>query len=158
LDANEERILLRTAVNPDPEQVRWINPATVGQTRDVVMNVGEGGGLWALDRRSGEFLWATPFPFDVPNFFLEDIEVTTGRTRISRELSLNGRGENRTVCYWNTRSFRPTADHPGKTALYAPYSRTCLHKTAASPATDTAPASPERRVGSAKPGVSPEEL
>jgi hypothetical protein len=71
LDMNEERIVLETAVNPDPAHVRWINPNIArGSTREVVVNVGEGGGLWLLDKYSGEFIWATPFPFDVSNFFL----------------------------------------------------------------------------------------
>ena len=64
-DINEERMLVRTAVNPDPKFVKWINPNIQrGQVRDISINVGEGGGIWALDRDNGQFLWAMPFPFD----------------------------------------------------------------------------------------------
>jgi alcohol dehydrogenase (cytochrome c) len=159
LDMNQERTLVTTRVNPDPEHVRWINPGIEpGDVRDVVVNVGEGGGLWMLDRHTGEFLWATPFPFDVENFFLSDIDVATGTTTINRALLVDEPGERHSICYFNTRSFWPTAYHPGKNALYVPYIRNCLDMTAAAPATETAPARPETRVGTPEPGVGPDEL
>lgn len=155
LDMNEERTLLRTAVAPDPEHVRWINPAlTPGEVRDVVVNVGEGGGLWVLDRETGEFLWATPFPFDTGNFFLSDIDVDTGITHINQQLLVDEPGERQLVCYLNARSFWPTAYHPGKNALYVPYIRNCLDMTSANPEAGT----PESRVGAPEPGVPPDEL
>ncbi|HWK53079.1 MAG TPA: PQQ-binding-like beta-propeller repeat protein, partial [Hyphomicrobiales bacterium] len=119
LDMNEERTLVRTALNPDPDAVRWINPRLQpGEVRDVVVNVGEGGGLWALDAKSGEFLWATPFPFAPDNFMLEDIDVDTGITHINRQLLLTQPGERKLVCYLNTRSFWPSAYSPLTNALY----------------------------------------
>ncbi len=155
LDMNEERTLLRTPINPDPKHVRWINPnIKPGSVRDVVANVGEGGGLWLLDRKSGEFLWSTPFPFDVKNYFLSDIDVKTGRTYINRELIVDEPGERHLICYFNTRSFWPSAYHPGKNALYVPYIRNCLDMTSANPATK----SPEKRVGAPEPGVAENEL
>lgn len=159
LDMNQERTLLSTPVAPDPQHVRWINPNVKrGVTRDVVVNVGEGGGIWMLDRTTGEFLWATPFPFDVDNFFLSDIDVDTGRTHINRELLVDEPGERHLICYLNTRSFWPTAYNPVSNALYVPYIRNCLDMTAASPATATAAAQPERRVGAPEPGVAEDEL
>jgi len=54
--------------------VKWINPDIPrGQERDVVVNVGEGGGIFALDRATGQFLWANPFPYDDPNFPISNI-------------------------------------------------------------------------------------
>src|SRR5438094_9962781 len=50
-DYTNERILFRTAINADPKFVKWINPdIPKGQQRDVSVSVGEGGGIWALDR------------------------------------------------------------------------------------------------------------
>ena len=50
-DYTHERTLFRTAVSPDPKFVKWINPdVRRGQQRDVMVMVGEGGGMWALDR------------------------------------------------------------------------------------------------------------
>src|SRR5690606_34024281 len=125
---------------------------TPGEERDVVVNVGEGGGLWALDKHTGEFLWATPFPFDVPNFILEGIAVETGITHINRELLIDEPGEHHIVCYFNTRSYWPSSYFPDKNALYVPYIRNCLNMTASAPATDTSPAQPESRIGIGEPG------
>lgn len=155
LDMNQERILVDTAVSPDPEHVKWINPEiNPGERRQVAFNVGEGGGIWALDRQTGEFLWASPFPFDVDNFFLSDIDVETGITHINRELLVDEPGENQQVCYLNTRSFWPGAYHPHRNALYVPYIRNCLDMTAAAAGSGD----PERRVGMPEPGVAADEL
>ncbi|MGV3591203.1 MAG: PQQ-binding-like beta-propeller repeat protein, partial [Gammaproteobacteria bacterium] len=155
LDMNEERVVLETTVNPDPQHVRWINPNIArGSTHEVVVNVGEGGGIWMLDKYSGEFIWATPFPFDVDNFFLEDIDVDTGRTHINRALLVDEPGEQHLICYFNTRSFWPTAYYPDKNSLYVPYIRNCLDMTAEDPAAGTR----ERRVGAPEPGVAEDEL
>ena len=84
-DYTHERTLLRTAVSPDPKFVKWINPdIRRGEQRDVAVMVGEGGGIFALDRRTGQFLWANPFPFDAPNFLICDIDVKTGKTFSTR--------------------------------------------------------------------------
>lgn len=155
LDMNQERIVLETTLSPDPQHVRWINPALQpGSTREVVVNVGEGGGLWVLDKYTGEFLWATPFPFDVPNFFLSDIDVSTGRTFINRDLLVDSPGERHVICYFNTRSFWPSAYDPRKHALFVPYIRNCLDMTAE----DATAGTSERRVGSPEPGVPEDEL
>lgn len=159
LDMNQERVVVTTRIDPDPDQVRWINPGIErGELRDVVVNVGEGGGIWLLDKHTGEFIWSTPFPFDVDNFFLADINVETGRTSINRNLIVDEPGEQHTICYFNTRSFWPTAYHPGRNALYVPYIRNCLDMTSARPPTADAPAISERRVGSPEPGVPLDEL
>lgn len=155
LDMNQDRTLLTTKINPDPAHVRWINPnIEMDSSRDVIVNVGEGGGLWVLDRHSGEFLWATPFPFDVDNFFLSDIDVDTGITHINRELLVDEPGERHLICYFNTRSFWPTAYMPDSNSLYVPYIRNCLDMTSASPDAGI----PESRVGAPEPGVALDEL
>ena len=155
LDMNEERTLIHTKVSPDPKHVKWISPKTkAGEERDVVVNVGEGGGVWMLDRKSGEFLWSAPFPFDVPNYFLSNIDVNTGKTFINQSLIVRKPGEEHIVCYFNTRSFWPTAYSPQNNSLYVPYVRNCLDIAAANPATKTR----EKRVGSAEPGVPENEL
>ena len=78
-DYPHERTLIRTAVSPDPKFVKWINPdIRKGQPRDISLSVGEGGGIWALDRQTGQFLWASPFPFDHPNFLISNVDGKTG--------------------------------------------------------------------------------
>lgn len=158
-DMNQERIILTTKINPDPDHVRWINPnITPGEERDVIVNIGEGGGMWVLDKHTGEFIWASPFPANVDNFILSDIDVNTGRTFINRELVLDEPGEHHIICYFNTRSFWPTSYNPEKNFLYVPYIRNCLNMTAATPATDTMPAMPESRIGIPEPGIALDEL
>ena len=72
-DYANERTLLRTAFNPDPKFVKWFNPDVKrGEQRDVAVMVGEGGGIFVIDRGNGQFLWGNPFPFDTPG--LPDLE------------------------------------------------------------------------------------
>jgi alcohol dehydrogenase (cytochrome c) len=158
-DINEERTLLRTAVNPDPKYVKWINPdIPKGDVRDISVNVGEGGGMWAVDRSNGQFLWATPFPFDVPNFILSGIDVKTGRAHINEDLIVGEPGQRRLICFFNTRSYWPTSYNPSKNSLYVPYYDICLDQTSAAPATADHPATPEKRFGGRRPGADPDHL
>jgi len=157
-DMNEERIIFRTPVNPDPEHVKWINPDVVGQTRDVVVNVGEGGGLWVLDKHDGEFLWALPFPEEHENFLISDIDVNTGLTTINTDLLLTEPGAHRIICYFNTRSYWPSSYDPERNAMYVPFVRNCLNMTSAVPASEGVPAQPQSRIGISAPGTTSEEL
>jgi alcohol dehydrogenase (cytochrome c) len=158
-DMNEERTIVHTKVNPDPRNVRWISSKLKkGEEHDIVVNVGEAGGIWALDKHTGAFLWATPFPSNVDNFVLRDIDVTTGATVINRELVNDRPGKNSVVCFFNTRSYWPGAYSPATNSLYMPYINNCLSMTAAVPATATTPATPESRVGTTLPGIKPEAL
>jgi alcohol dehydrogenase (cytochrome c) len=148
-DYPNERTLFRTAVRPDPRFVKWINPdIRPGEERDAVAMVGEGGGVFVLDRSNGQFLWANPFPFDTPNFLIADIDGRTGRVRLNRDVMFTGPRDRRLICYWNTRSYWPTAYHPGLNALYVPYVEYCLDMTSAGE--DGRPR--ERRVGLPRPG------
>jgi alcohol dehydrogenase (cytochrome c) len=155
-DYTNERVLLRTAFNPDPKSVKWINPTVPrNEQRNMAVNVGEGGGLFALDRDTGEFLWATPFPYDTPEFLISDIDGKTGKTTINWDVVLKQPGERHVVCAYNTKSFWPMSYHPGKNSMYIPYVDNCLDMTAASPASGDTPASPERRSGVPRPGSDP---
>lgn len=152
-DYPHERTLFRTPVSPNPKFVKWINPdVRRGEERDVVVNVGEGGGIFVLDRRTGQFLWANPFPFDTPNFLISNIDGKTGRVDLNKSVMFNGPSERHVICYWNTRSWWPTAYHPGLNSLYVPYVENCLDMTTAGP--DRKP--PERRVGIPREGSDPD--
>ena len=154
-DYTHERTLLRTRVSPDPKYVKWINPdIPKGEERDMAVMVGEGGGIFALDRLNGQFLWATPFPYDTKEFLISNIDVKTGKTSINWDVVLKQPGERHIICFWNTRSYWPTAYHPGTNSLYVAYNDNCLDMTRANPATNQN----ERRVGIPRPGSSPEEF
>jgi alcohol dehydrogenase (cytochrome c) len=148
MDINQEKTLIRTVVDPDPRFVKWINPNIAkGEERDLVITVGEGGGLWVNDAATGQFIWAMPFPYDAPNFILSDIDVETGITHINWDLVLDEPGKHSTICFWNTRSFWPNAYHPRLNSLYVPYVDNCLDMTRAVPGGDG-----ERRTGTRRPG------
>jgi alcohol dehydrogenase (cytochrome c) len=151
-DYTNERTLLRTAVSPDPKFVKWINPDIKrGEQRDMSVMVGEGGGIFAIDRNKGQFLWATPFPFDGPNFLISNIDGKTGRVHINTNVTFKGPGERHVICAWNTRSYWPTSYHPGLNSLYVPYVDNCLDMTSASADGKVR----ERRVGIPREGSDP---
>ncbi len=135
LDHLHERTLITTPLEPDPDAVKWINPGfEPGELRETVVAVGEGGGIWMLDRETGEFLWAMPFPYDIPEFHIADINVETGRTVINTERMFTRDGQRQLVCYHNTRSYWSTAYDPTRNALYIPYHDACLDMTSNSQA------------------------
>jgi alcohol dehydrogenase (cytochrome c) len=152
-DYTNERTLLRTAVNPDPKFVKWINPAVKrGEQRNVAAMIGEGGGLFAIDRDSGQFLWATPFPFDTPSFLISKIDGD-GRVHLNENVMFKGESDRRVICFWNTRSYYPTSYHPGMNALFTGYVENCLDMTSQGPGGTPR----ERRVGIPREGTKLDE-
>ena len=130
-DHNQERLLIRTRVSPDPRFVKWINPAAgSGTEQDVVLTVGEGGGIFAVARQTGQFLWARPFPFDDPNINMHVVDVKTGRTSVNPDKLFKKDGDTVVGCYHNTRSLWQIAYHPGRNALYVPFHDQCLQMQA----------------------------
>jgi alcohol dehydrogenase (cytochrome c) len=133
-DYTNERILFRTSVNPDPKFVKWINTSIPkNQQHDVSVNVGEGGGLFVLDRNDGKFLWATPFPYDSPRFLIKKIDPD-GTSWINDDAIVDTPGERHVTCAYNTKSYWAMAYHPGKNSLYIPYVDNCLDMSSAAPA------------------------
>jgi alcohol dehydrogenase (cytochrome c) len=155
LDHVQERILVRSRVEPDPKAVKWINPAIVrGQERDLVVTVSEAGGVWVLDRETGGFLWATPFPHDVPEFHIARIDVTTGQTFLNWDLVARKDRDRSIVCYHNTKGYWPMAYDPKRNSLYVGYNDYCLDQTANTKApTGTGP-----RVTTPRPDADPQAL
>ncbi len=134
LDFTNERILLTSPFDPDPAHVKWINPRIPrGEMRDMVVAIGEPGGIWALDADTGEFLWANPFPYDVENYHIRDINIETGEVFPNFDYGFNAPGEQKVVCFWNTNSFWPSAYHPVTNSIYVPWVDVCLDMTAAEP-------------------------
>jgi alcohol dehydrogenase (cytochrome c) len=151
-DHNQERILVRTRVNPDPRFVKWINPSVAsGVEQDVVFTVAEGGGMFAVAQQTGQFLWARPFPFDDPNINMSIVDVRTGQTSVNPDTLFKKDGDTILGCYHNTRSLWQIAFHPGRNALYVPFHDQCLSMQAVnSSATGFG-----RRVGVIRPGSDP---
>jgi glucose dehydrogenase len=130
-DHIHERTLVRTKVSPDPAHVKWINPTVPpGEERDIVVGVAEAGDVFALDRDTGKFLWAEPFPYDTPNLTMPSIDVDTGRTHINVDQMFKKDGDQHIVCAYNTRSWWATSYDPGRNMLYVPFQDACLNMTA----------------------------
>lgn len=125
-DHTHERTLARVAFNPNPKFVKWINPDVPrGSMHDIAAMVSEGGDLFVLDRNDGKFLWATPFPYDDPRTLLADINVHTGQTTLNWDQVIKKPGDHKILCYWNTRSYWPTAYHEATQSLFVPYIDNC---------------------------------
>ena len=82
LDHAFERMIVRTQVAPNPDEVPWINPnLRSGETRKVLTGIpGKTGVVWTLDAETGEFLWARP---TVYQNVMTDIDVETGRVNVA---------------------------------------------------------------------------
>jgi len=130
-DHNQERILVRARVNPDPKHVKWIAHAVPrNQERDLVVTVGEGGGMFVVDQESGKFLWANPFPYDDPNINMNHIDLETGQTRVNPDKLFKKDGDKILGCYHNTRGLWSIAYSPKNNSLYVPFQDQCLTMTA----------------------------
>jgi alcohol dehydrogenase (cytochrome c) len=126
-DHNHERLLIRTRVSPDPRHVKWINPDIApGGERDIVLTAAEGGGMFALDQASGQFLWARPFPYDDPNLNMNAIDVRTGKTQLNATKVFKKDGDRIVGCYHNTRAIMQTSYNPQNNSLYVPFHDQCL--------------------------------
>jgi PQQ-dependent dehydrogenase (methanol/ethanol family) len=134
-DYTHERTLIHTRLTPDPKFIKYINPAIKsGEQRDIAVTVGEAGGIFVLDRSNGQFLWANPFPFDDPNWVIADLDPKTGKTTINSKNFFVNPGDHHVVCFWNTRSYWPTAFSPNTNSLYVPYIDNCRDLTTPGPA------------------------
>ena len=101
LDHPFERILVDTAVAPDPSEVSWINPRIQpGETRKVLTGIpGKTGVVYTLDRETGEFLWATP---TVAQNVISNIDGATGAVSENAEVVFSAVGQEVFACpTWN---------------------------------------------------------
>ena len=135
-DFVQERTLIDTVVAPDPDAVMWINPRLAGaagerRERKVVVTMGEPGGLFVLDRETGEFLWAAPLPYDdTERFVIEEIDPATGQVFINMDLVAREIGDQFIICGHNVKSWWGWSYSPRTNLLYIPFNRSCLNQTA----------------------------
>ena len=97
LDHPFERILVDTAVAPDPSEVSWINSKIKkGERRKVITGIpGKTGIVYTLDRRTGEFLWARPTNFQN---VVSKIDGATGAVTVNPETTFTHGGEKHLIC------------------------------------------------------------
>jgi PQQ-dependent dehydrogenase (methanol/ethanol family) len=126
-DWTNDRILASTAVNPTPATAKWFNnKLKPGEKRDVVIATGESGGVFEMDRHTGEFLWANPWPFEVPNFLISKVDPD-GKVHLNEDLIFTGPNQHKVICFFNTRSYWSQAYSPVTNSLYVPWVDTCLN-------------------------------
>src|SRR5690242_3084146 len=126
-----ERLLVDTAVAPDPSQVTWINPRLrAGERRKVVTGIpGKTGIVYTLDRQTGEFLWAHP---TVMQNVVSKIDPATGTVTVNPETTFTEAGQTRFVCPTPNggKDFQAGAYSPLTNAMYYGLQNTCMDMTA----------------------------
>jgi PQQ-dependent dehydrogenase (methanol/ethanol family) len=131
LDHPFERLLVETAVAPDPAQVQWINPRLrPGERRKVITGVpGKTGIVYTLDRATGEFLWARS---TIQQNVVSNIDGATGAVTDNPETVFNALGDSRLVCpsVNGGKGFQAGAYSPLTNAMYYGLQNTCMDTTA----------------------------
>ncbi len=131
LDHPFERLLVDTAVRPDPSAVSWINPRlNPGEVRRVVTGIpGKTGVVYTLDRETGEFLWATP---TIVQNVISDIDGATGAVSENAELVFTGAGQTVLACPhasggkdWEAGAYSPLTN-----TMYMPLRNVCAQMRA----------------------------
>ena len=126
MDHPFERLLVDTAVTPDPEEVEWINPnLETGEVRKVITGIpGKTGVVYTLDRETGEFLWATPTVFQN---IIQNIDGATGEVTENPEVVFRETDQVVFVCptwlggkNWETGTYSPLTN-----TMYYPLRNTC---------------------------------
>jgi PQQ-dependent dehydrogenase (methanol/ethanol family) len=126
LDHPFERILVDTAVAPDPSAVSWINPRLrAGEMRRVITGIpGKTGVVYTLDRETGEFLWATP---TVTQNVISHIDGATGAVTENSEVVFTGLGQEVVACpsWIGGKDWEAGAYSPLTNTMYFPLRSTC---------------------------------
>ena len=126
LDHPFERLLVDTAVTPNPAEVSWINPRiTPGEQRQVITGIpGKTGVVYTLDRATGEFLWATP---TITQNVISDIDGATGAVTENSEVVFSGLGQEVLSCpsWIGGKDWEAGAYSPLTNTMYYPLRNTC---------------------------------
>jgi PQQ-dependent dehydrogenase (methanol/ethanol family) len=127
LDHPFERLLIETAVTPDPSEVAWINPdIRPGEVRRVVTGIpGKTGIVYTLDRATGEFLWARP---TVTQNVVSRIDGETGAVRVDPERVFTAANEEILICPGSNggKNWPAGAYSPLTNAMYFPLQNMCM--------------------------------
>ena len=126
LDHPFERLLVDTAVAPNPDAVSWINPRLQpGEVRKVMTGIpGKTGVVYTLDRETGEFLWATP---TVAQNVISDIDGATGAVTENSEVVFSALGQEVLACptLHGGKDWEAGAYSPLTNTMYYPLRNAC---------------------------------
>jgi len=125
-----ERLLVETAVSPDPKEVTWINPRLKpGERRKVVTGIpGKTGVVYTLDRATGEFLWARP---TIMQNVITRIDGATGAVTVNPEALFTKLGETKLICpsAQGGKNWPAGAYNPRTNVMYVPMQNMCGNYT-----------------------------
>ena len=130
LDHPFERILIDTAVAPDPDAVAWINPRVrSGQVHKVLTGVpGKTGLVYTLDRETGQFLWARP---TVEQNVIARVNTESGQGVVNEEKLFTGPNQEMLVCpsLSGGKNYHAGAYSPDTGLMYMPLQNVCMTAT-----------------------------
>jgi PQQ-dependent dehydrogenase (methanol/ethanol family) len=128
LDHPFERLLVETAISPDPKEVPWINPRIrPGEKRKVITGIpGKTGLVYTIDRQTGEFLWARP---TVMQNVVTRIDGATGKATVNPETTFTAKDQERFVCPSSTggKNWPAGAYNPQTNVMFYPLQNTCMN-------------------------------
>jgi alcohol dehydrogenase (cytochrome c) len=132
LDHPFERLLVDTAVAPDPDSVAWINPRVrQGETRKVITGVpGKTGLVYTIDRETGQFLWARE---TVQQNVIADVNVESGAATVNPEKMFTRAGQELLICPSASggKNYPSGTYSPLTGVMYYPLQNTCMMATSA---------------------------
>jgi alcohol dehydrogenase (cytochrome c) len=128
LDHPFERMLVDTAVAPDPDAVPWINPnVRAGEMRRVMTGIpGKTGIVYTLDRETGEFLWARE---TLVQNVVADIDGATGKVTSDPAVVYTHKDQEVLICptMQGGRNWPAGAYSPRTNAMYVPMQNICMN-------------------------------
>jgi len=132
LDHPFERLLVDTAVAPDPDSVTWINPRVRGgEERKVITGIpGKTGLVYTLDRETGQFLWARE---TIEQNVIAEINTESGAAIVNPEKMFTRAGQELLICPSTSGGKNyPSGTYSPQTGLmYYPLQNTCMMSTSA---------------------------
>ncbi|MCW5697496.1 MAG: PQQ-binding-like beta-propeller repeat protein [Bauldia sp.] len=130
LDHPFERVLVDTAVTPNPDAVAWINPnLTPGEERQVLTGIpGKTGLFYSIDRATGEFLWARETIYQTA---ILDLDPATGRAtmNLGEGVGPTAVGQDVEICpggYGGGKSWHVSSYSPDSNVLFVPLLYHCM--------------------------------
>jgi PQQ-dependent dehydrogenase (methanol/ethanol family) len=127
LDHPFERLLVETAVSPDPKEVPWINPRIKpGERRKVITGIpGKTGLVYTLDRQTGEFLWARP---TVMQNVITKIDGATGEVFVNPDKLFTKIDEEKLICPSSNggKNWPAGAYNPRTNVMFFPMQNMCM--------------------------------
>jgi len=96
-----------------------------GRPRQTLLTIGKPGVIWALDRRTGEFLWARETTHQT---IYQRIDAETGQVALNESLIPTKLDENKFVCpsFYGGKLWMASAYNPASKTLFVPLNNLCM--------------------------------